>query len=77
MLKKTILMTAGSVVFIVGAITFPMPVPIGLPLMIIGLTIMMKTSFKVKRIFLRLTHRSQQTRSVWQKGRSLAKRKKR
>jgi|GEM_PF-4667273 len=49
MLKKTILMSVGGTVFVAGLILFPLPVPLGLPTMVVGLSIMLKASNKIKR----------------------------
>lgn len=60
---------------IVGAIIFPMPVPLGLPLMVFGLAMIMKTSYGMKRSVIKLTFRHPKTRSIWRKARGFRKRK--
>lgn len=75
MLKKSILMAIGGVIFIVGMILFPLPVPFGLPTMIIGLSIMLKASHKVKRIMIRLFKKNRHSEQVWRKGRELRRKR--
>ena len=69
-------MTIGSSVFIVGLILFPLPVPLGLPTMIVGLSLMFKASDKVKRTTIRLFNKHPYSYSVWQKFRAYRLRKK-
>lgn len=76
MLKKTLLLSSGSVIFLVGMILFPLPVPFGLPTMIVGLAIMFKASYKVKRTVIRLSDKNLHSRRVWQKVRSYRQAKK-
>jgi len=59
---------------LIGMITFPMPVPIGLPLMLIGMTIMLRISPTVRRKLLKLARRNPHTHRVWRKARSYRKR---
>jgi len=58
MLKKTLLLSCGSLVFVIGMILFPLPVPLGLPTMILGLAMMLKASNKIKRIVIRLSNKT-------------------
>ncbi len=67
MLKKSLLLGIGGVVFVIGMILFPLPVPFGLPVMIIGLAIMFKASNQVKRKVIRLADKHPRSREVWQK----------
>ncbi len=76
MLKKTLLMMSGSIIFLIGMVLFPLPVPFGLPIMIIGLAIMFKASNKVKRKVIRLSGKHPQTQKAWQKIRNYRRRKK-
>ncbi|MEF3076783.1 hypothetical protein V2P20_17290 [Methylobacter sp. Wu1] len=71
MLRKSLLMTTGSVVFVVGMILFPLPVPFGLPTMIVGLSIMLKASNDVKRLIIRLFKLHPRTEKLWRNARSL------
>lgn len=76
MLKKSLLMTIGGLIFVIGMILFPLPVPFGLPAMIVGLAIMFKASNKVKRSVIRLSEKNQHTRKPWQKVRNYRRRRK-
>jgi len=67
MLKKSILLTVGGTLFIIGVILFPLPVPLGLPTMILGLAFMFKASNKVKRKVIRLLDKNHHTRKLWKK----------
>lgn len=71
MLKKSFLMTTGSIIFIVGLILFPLPVPFGLPTMVIGLSIMLKASARTRRVVVSLVRKNQYSSSLWQKTRHL------
>jgi len=75
MLKKSLLMI-GSVIFFIGMILFPLPVPFGLPIMIVGLAIMFKASNKVKRKVIRLTDKYPYSQQLWQKIRAIRRQKK-
>ena len=68
----------GSVIFVMGMIIFPLPVPVpfGLPTMILGLTIMFKASNKVKRRVLQLLDKTHRTRMVWKKVKTYRRQKK-
>lgn len=61
------------VIFIIGLILFPMPTPIGLPIMVIGLSIMLKASNQVKRLTVRLVHKNRHSSHFWRKIRNLHK----
>ncbi len=74
MVKKTLLLSSGGLIFLIGMITFPMPVPIGLPLMIIGMTIMLRTSPTARKKFIKLARRNPHTHKVWRRARSYRKR---
>ena len=47
---------AGSLLIIVGLILFPLPVPFGLPCMILGAILLMKSSFRARRYIVRSGH---------------------
>ncbi|WP_084685536.1 hypothetical protein [Methylotuvimicrobium alcaliphilum] len=71
MLKKTILMSVGGTVFVAGLILFPLPVPLGLPTMVVGLSIMLKASNKIKRTVIKLFKKNRHSSHAWRKGRAL------
>ncbi|WP_036300597.1 hypothetical protein [Methylomarinum vadi] len=75
MLKKSLLMTLGAIIFVIGMILFPLPVPFGLPTMIVGMAIMFKASDKVKRKVIRWSDKNHHTRNAWQKVRDYRRRK--
>ena len=54
--KKWVMLSVGLVIFIIGAILFPLPIPFGLILMIIGLS-MMATHPAVLRFLRRVRNR--------------------
>jgi len=66
-IKKTFLITLGYVVFIVGLILFPLPVPFGLPTMMVGLVILFKASDRMKRRIIRGANKNIYTRKLWLK----------
>ena len=68
-------MTIGGATFITGMILTPLPVPFGFPTMNIGLSIMLKTSHKVKRTLIKLFKKSRRGEQVWRKGRELHRRR--
>ncbi len=70
MIKKSFLTVLGCVIFMVGVILFPLPVPLGLPTMIIGLVILFKASDRMKRKIIRSANKNRYTRKVWLKLRS-------
>ena len=76
MLKKSLLLTLGGIIFVIGMILFPLPVPFGLPTMIIGAAIMFKASDKVKRKMIRWSDKNKHTRKLWQGVRVYRRRKK-
>jgi len=70
MIKKSFLTVLGGIVFIVGVILFPLPVPFGLPTMIVSLVILFKASDRMKRKIIRSANKNRYTRKVWLKLRS-------
>lgn len=74
MIIRTFLMATGMIIFIIGLILFPMPAPLGLPVMAIGLSIMLKASNQVKRITIRLVRKNSHSNQLWRKVRQLSKR---
>ncbi|WP_305910033.1 hypothetical protein Q9L42_002360 [Methylomarinum sp. Ch1-1] len=76
MLKKSLLMAIGASIFCIGMILFPLPLPLGLPTMLVGLAIMFKASDSVKRKVIRWSDKNHHTRKAWQKVRDYRRRKK-
>ncbi len=76
MLKKSILMTIGILVFVIGMILFPLPVPFGLPIMIVGMAIMFKASDRFKRKVVRWSWNNVYARIVWSKFKDYRKKRK-
>jgi hypothetical protein len=50
------LLALGGVIMLAGLVLAPLPGHIGLPLLVIGLMIVLRNSFKAKRQFLRIQH---------------------
>ncbi|MDF1583245.1 MAG: hypothetical protein RQ733_12885 [Methyloprofundus sp.] len=76
MVKKSLLLMLGSIIFVIGMILFPLPVPFGLPTMVVGLAIMFKASNKVKRRVIKLFDKNQYSRKAWQKAKDYRRSKK-
>lgn len=70
------MLTVGGIIFLIGMVLFPLPVPFGLPVMIVGLAIMFKASNKVKRKVIKLFDKNPHTRKAWQKARDYRRLKK-
>ncbi len=70
-------MSTGSTLFFIGLILFPLPVPFGLPVMLIGLSIMFKASNSFKRKAIRLFDKHRYSRQAWQKVKGYRKNQKR
>ena len=51
---RWLLLGLGGVIMLVGLVTAPLPGHIGLPLLVVGLMIVLRNSFKAKRQFLRM-----------------------
>jgi hypothetical protein len=47
----------GVAVFLVGVVFFPLPIPLGVPLMALGVVIVLNTSVTAKKIFARWSKR--------------------
>jgi len=75
-LKEKLLLALGGVCFAVGMVLFPLPVPFGLPVMIIGLAIMFKASNRVKRAIIHLSDKNPHTRKARHKARQYLRSKK-
>lgn len=74
MLKRVALTSTGGIIFIIGLILFPMPVPLGIPTMIIGLSIILKGSNRAKRLTINLIKKNRYSNQLWRKTRDLQKR---
>lgn len=53
---RFLLLMLGGAIMLVGLVTAPLPGHIGLPLLVVGLMIVLRNSFKAKRQFLRIQH---------------------
>lgn len=53
---RWLLLGLGGIIMIVGLILAPLPGHVGLPLLVVGLMIVLRNSFKAKRQFLRIQH---------------------
>jgi hypothetical protein len=53
---RWLLFTLGLVIMLAGLILTPLPFHVGLPLLVIGLMIVLRSSFKAKRRFLEFQH---------------------
>jgi hypothetical protein len=53
---RWVLLGLGGIIMIAGLILAPLPGHIGLPLLVIGLMIVLRNSFRAKRQFLRMQH---------------------
>lgn len=51
---RWLLLGLGGLIMLVGLVTAPLPGHIGLPLLVVGLMIVLRNSFKAKRQFLRI-----------------------
>lgn len=76
MLQKTLLMMIGLSILIIGLILFPLPIPLGLPTMLVGLAILFKASDRVKRLVIRWSDKNHHTRRAWRAVKDYRRRKK-
>jgi hypothetical protein len=53
---RWVMLSLGLVIMLAGLILAPLPFHVGLPLLVIGLMIVLRSSFKAKRHFLRIQH---------------------
>jgi hypothetical protein len=53
---RWLLLALGVVIMVAGLILAPLPFHVGLPLLVVGLMIVLRSSFKAKRQFLRIQH---------------------
>ncbi len=74
MVVRSLLLSAGMIIFLLGIMLFLVPGPFGIPTMAIGLSIMLKASNTVKRLTLRLVRRNRHSSRLWYRMRNLYKR---
>lgn len=60
-LGRTLLLTLGALVLLLGLVLAPLPGHVGLPLLVVGLMIVLRNSYAAKRRFLRLQRRYPKT----------------
>jgi len=77
MVIKTLLLGGGCVIFIIGMILFPLPVPLGIPTMLLGLAIMFKASNRIKRKVLWYCNKNAYSRNIFLKVKAYRLEKKR
>jgi hypothetical protein len=81
---KRVFMLIGFAVFAVGLVFFPLPIPLGIPLMSLGVVIILNTSTTAKKMFARRAKRHPDTigklrtwirarRRTWHRRRAAAK----
>jgi hypothetical protein len=56
-LIKWLMIFVGMLLLIIGLLTFPLPLPIGLPIFLVGIALLMRYSSDAKRRLLRLCKR--------------------
>jgi hypothetical protein len=56
-LWKWLMILFSGMLLLTGIITFPLPIPIGLPLLMVGLAIMVRHSSDAKRYLVKLSRR--------------------
>jgi hypothetical protein len=56
-LKKWLGITVGSTLAVVGFLTFPLPLPVGLPLLLIGGVLLLRHSSDARRLLVNLMRR--------------------
>lgn len=54
---QRIFMALGACLFLIGLVFLPLPIPLGLPLMLVGAVMVVNTSYTAKRAFLRWLRR--------------------
>ena len=55
-LARIALTVLGAIVVVVGVIIAPLPGPMGLPVVVVGLMLILRNSFKARRQFVRFQH---------------------
>jgi len=64
-LQKEMILAIGWLIFIVGVLTFPLPIPLGLPLLVIGAVIVLKRSIWAKRAYIRFRLYVRRKQPAW------------
>jgi len=54
---KIIMMITGALLMALGLAISPLPGPLGLPVMLVGLVLLLRSSTWIKRLFVRLVHK--------------------
>lgn len=54
---RWLLLALGSVLVIVGVLMSPLPGPLGLPVTLLGLVLVLRNSFRLRRMFIRVQRR--------------------
>ncbi|MGD2132346.1 MAG: hypothetical protein PVI23_06095 [Maricaulaceae bacterium] len=54
-------MLAGGIFILVGLVVLPLPIPLGLPMIVVGAAILINTSTTAKKIFVRMGRRYPRT----------------
>ena len=60
----------GILLLITGLLTFPLPLPIGLPIFLVGIALLLRYSSDAKRLLLRLSKRHPALRNLLERLRS-------
>jgi len=55
-ISRVLLVTLGLVLVIAGVVIAPLPGPLGLPLTVVGLMLVLRNSFKARKQFVRFQH---------------------
>lgn len=53
---RIVLVTIGALIVVAGVVIAPLPGPMGLPLVVIGLMLVLRNSFKARKRFVRFQH---------------------
>jgi len=69
-LTKWLMICLGILLLIIGLLTFPLPLPIGLPILLVGITLLLRYSSEAKRLLLRLSKRHPPLRGLLDRLRS-------
>ena len=63
-LLKWLMILVGILLVIIGLLTFPLPLPIGLPIFLFGVVLLLRYSSDAKRILVRLRKRHPPLRNL-------------
>jgi len=69
-LTKWLMILVGILLLIIGLLTFPLPLPIGLPILLVGIALLLRYSSDAKRFLLRLSKRHPRLRELLNRLRS-------